>query len=137
MDQFALQRYFRSMCDALVIAYTESQRLLKKEDRTVEEERNFYAWAYRARKKKKEIEELIVELITEDKFLIVNTKEEIIALLFFYGVQSVEKWRIIDEEEVSLMDFPNDEFSLRFKKAYFSKNQEEINKLLEEYAKKA
>lgn len=134
MDQYKNQRYFESICNSFVIAYSESKRLGEIREKTQEQGNDFFTWAHRAKVKRNEYERLLLEAVSEGRSYIINTKAEIIALLFFYGVHSIEKWRVINEKETSLMDFPNDEFSIKFKKAYFERDNEAIHKLLEEYA---
>ena len=134
MDQYQNQRYFASVCHSFAIAYSESKRLGEMKEKTQQEENDFFTWAHRAKVKRNEYERLLLDAVSEGKSYIINTEAEIIALLFFYGVHSVEKWRVINEKETHIMDFPRDDFSVKFKKAYFEKDDEAMHKLLEEYA---
>ena len=134
-NQYENQRYFESICNSFAIAYAESKRLGEIKEKTHQEENEFFTWARRAKAKREEYESLLLDAIVEGKTFIINTKAEIIALLFFYGAHSVKNWRVIDEEETALWDFPNDELSLKFKKAYFEKDSKAIEKILKEYAK--
>ena len=144
MDQYTLQSYFESVCKSFYIAYTQEKRSeeiweeLHKENHPVEFdvlrmllsnfwekqlwEKNFY-----------QIREIISEMKEQEFSIIVTSREEVVTLMAFFREVNLEDNEIINVREEYLPSFPKDEMSQKFLKAYLSKDDAEMKKVIEKY----
>lgn len=85
-------------------------------------------------KKVKEITQVIGVLKDEGYKLIITSQEEIIALIAFYNEYKVSDYRIIDDEEKSLKDFPSDKKMYQeFFMAYCLEDDEKMREVYKKY----
>lgn len=81
----------------------------------------------------KQVEGIIWKMKDQEIPIIVTSKIQIVVLMvFFMGAKLVDN-EIIDISEKNLFSFPKDDMSQEFLKAYLSKDDDEMEKVIEKY----
>lgn len=84
-------------------------------------------------KSDKQIESIILEMKKQEFSIIVTSKVHIVALMAHFKSERLQDNEIIDVSEEALSLFPQDEMSQEFLKAYLSKDDDEMEKVIEKY----
>ncbi len=123
MNQYDLQRYFKSLCNSFYIAYEQVRRSEKEYYREDEElGQTFDYWLNNMQEDFEALKSVLYTIKDNDFSIIVTTKAEIYALIKFYYTHTVKSYPIINMEEEYIQAFPrieelSDDFIIAYKKA--------------------
>lgn len=81
----------------------------------------------------KQVESLISKVKEEEISIIVTSREEVVTLIAFFRYAKLVDNEIIDVSEEALSSFPQDDMSQDFLKAYLSKEDAEMKKVIKKY----
>lgn len=81
----------------------------------------------------KQVERVISEMKEQEISIIVTSKVQIVVFIAFFRNATLEDNEIIDVSEKALSSFPTDEMSQEFLKAYLSKDDAEMKKVIKKY----
>lgn len=126
MRQDRLQRYFRDKCRAFYTAFKEVKRiniLPNKSEREILELKN---WIHRTNMEFDDIIFILREFKKENLQVIVTEKAQVIILLGFFCRNPLTEWKIIYCNEDYINNFPKDELSMEFLKAYLDEDYRKI-----------
>lgn len=112
--------------------YERLEEEYKQKSKDLEESRRFWnrqLWQNCA----KQIYTIISEMEEQEIPIIVTSKTQIVVLMAFFRDAKLEDDEIIDVSEKALSSFPTDEMSQEFLKAYLSKDDAEMKKVIKKY----
>lgn len=112
--------------------YERLEEEYKQKSKELEEARRFWGnelW----QKCAKQVESVISEVKEQEFFIFVTSKEKVIVLMAFFRNAKLEDNEIIDVSGDVLSLFPKDEMSQEFLKAYLSKEDAEMKKVIKKY----
>lgn len=144
MNEYALQSYFKKLCNIYYFAYEQMELSKKAENEAdsiaedpVKEWQEIVArkdfWTKEFIRCETRISE-ILKVIYERKFhIIITSREEVYALISIGYSSGPRRFRVINTKEEYLRSFPEDEMSKEFLEAYLSEDDEKMIEVINKY----
>lgn len=132
-QKYIMQKYSK---EELEKRKEELEQAKKKYDEKCKELKGLrdFCWDELFWKNVKDIEAILFKIIRNKFSIIITSKEEIIALMAFFGDNSVGRYRIINTDEQCLKSFPTGEKMYEdFYAAYCLEDDEEMKKVIQRY----